>query len=418
MNKTIFLLFLIITSIFLYQHSTGISWDFSVYEMNAHYLLTGKGYFEIGRPPLASLLLFLGPQVYIIIVSIIMLFASISFSNKYKINPTLFYSLIMTPFIIVNGLSVGTELLSLALTLLIFAYRDSTLGGFFYGLSILTRYGNIINGILLINRDYKLMIKSLIISFLVLMPWLIFNWELMGHPLYSFADQYALNVVMREMRPFTILNLIIDLFIVGGVLVLFFIKGINFDRENLIFILFFVIQLLFYSRIPYKEVRYLFNIIIPLAFFSSRVIKNYWVVLLITALLLPFYWYNLVSPVPYQRVVGLVNNSCFILSNGWVYLNYLGVNSSPAPYYYLINDSLSKGNILVLFKWINDPSYVLNRSLINSLPIVYEDPSVYIIGSGCNPTHYFFHSYLSELNETLSRSNQSISVNDILKLII
>src|SRR3989339_471964 len=87
MNKLfMLLLFLFSTGFFLYQHSSGFSWDFIVYFLNSRFYLFG-GFFEWGRPPLPSFLLIPGEYFYIVLVSVLCLFASIRFSRVFRLSP-------------------------------------------------------------------------------------------------------------------------------------------------------------------------------------------------------------------------------------------------------------------------------------------------------------------------------------------
>jgi hypothetical protein len=49
--------FLTSTAFFLWQHTTGVGWDFAAYSLNARYWFQGGTYFQALRPPLAPLLI-------------------------------------------------------------------------------------------------------------------------------------------------------------------------------------------------------------------------------------------------------------------------------------------------------------------------------------------------------------------------
>ena len=98
--------FALSTIFYVVQHyRIGISWDFAVYVMNGKFFFGAPGYFELGRAPLASLLLgifsFLGiygEYVYIIGVSLLFLYASIRLADALNLDASLFYTLSITPF--------------------------------------------------------------------------------------------------------------------------------------------------------------------------------------------------------------------------------------------------------------------------------------------------------------------------------
>ena len=118
-NKLIILLFLSSTSFFLYQHKNYWSWDFSAYLLNAKYWFNDGNYFEWYRPPLTPLLLGilgilnwkLSEYLYIIFVSTLFAFSCLKFEKVFiDKDPTLFYALMLSPFLLSNGLFAGTEL--------------------------------------------------------------------------------------------------------------------------------------------------------------------------------------------------------------------------------------------------------------------------------------------------------------------
>ena len=89
-NLLIVFVFVSSTSFFIYQHSTGISWDFSVYVLNAKYIFSDGKYFEWLRPPLIPVFLGLfslfgwkaSEYLFIIFTSGLFLFSSIKLSKK------------------------------------------------------------------------------------------------------------------------------------------------------------------------------------------------------------------------------------------------------------------------------------------------------------------------------------------------
>lgn len=423
MNKAfMILLFLFSTGFFVYQHSTGVSWDFSVYLMNSHYLFTGDGFFEIGRPPLASFLLGIGEYAYIILVSLLGLFACIKFSEKYKLRPEVFYAFLLSPFVLTNGFSVGTEFLSLSLTILFFAYIERPVSGLFAGLGALAHYNNLPNILfLLFNR--KTLLKSLLVCALVFTPWLVFNYVLTGNPVYSFLDQYIKNVAARSyyfMMPdvthFIYLASFSIPFIIYGMK-----KSLN-KRINLLMFSFLLFRLVLYVIVPFKTPRYLFLVVIPFAFFSTKALKsfNYKIALLplfLTLLFLPFYYYELENPNKYFESIKLINNSCMTSSNSWVLLNYYGVPSAPAPRQDLVSHYLNEGYALVFYKNVYDPAYVFNNSFMNQLPVLNETHDFIILknNSACKEVFDYNLSYIDERVLTAKLLfNETITVNDLI----
>ncbi len=411
MNKVMLSLFLLSTILFLYQHSTGLSWDFTVYKLNSDYLYTGKGFFEWGRPPLASLLMF-NETFYIIIVSVIGLIAVNKFSKKYHLRQEVVYSLILTPFTLIYGLKIGTEYLSLSLTMLMLSYLDDGLSGLFFGLSFLTHYSNVINGLFLLFSKRK--INSLILFLLVIAPWLIFNYSIMKDPFYSIIDQYVKNILMRDYLHFA--PELIHLLIIASFTSILFIYGLikafgKPTKNDWLMLLFFMIKVLTYVKTPVKIPRYLYLTLIPITYFSAKGLsrlKNKATILIITLTMLfiiPYsQYFNLEKRSIYERPLTMINKSCMLMSNAWPFANYLGVNASPFPRKEAVSKRLNEGYTVLLYKNSIEPSYTINKSFIKTLPVIYEDKNLLILSneSVCKPTYYYNLSYMQELNDTFT----------------
>ena len=139
------LLFLSAIIFFIWQHWVGLSWDFMSYTLNAKYMFNQGAYMEWYRAPFAQFLIgifsFLtwniAEYAFIIFVASLHFFACMKFAEKYKMNKLFFYSLSLSPTILLGGLFAGTELLSLSLLMLCFVYLNQI--GFFLSLSFLTR---------------------------------------------------------------------------------------------------------------------------------------------------------------------------------------------------------------------------------------------------------------------------------------
>src|SRR3990167_8415216 len=113
-NKLITLLFAISLAFFIYQHSSGFSWDFAVYSLNARYMLHDGHFMEWARPPLAPFLLgafplemFIAEYMYIIFVAVLFLYSSLHFSKSMKIDPAAYYIFAMNVGVILFGLQLG-----------------------------------------------------------------------------------------------------------------------------------------------------------------------------------------------------------------------------------------------------------------------------------------------------------------------
>ncbi|HHQ45243.1 MAG TPA: hypothetical protein ENN13_03795, partial [Candidatus Altiarchaeales archaeon] len=202
-NKVIIILLLASTLFFAHQHTSGVSWDFAVYVLNAKYMFSGGQYFEWERPPLTPTIIFalsfLGYKIaeyaYIIIVSAVFTLACVKISDSASIDKNIFYALMLSPYLLNYGFLAGTELLSLSLLMLALATIKERKTGLFFGLSLLTRYMSIPYILLLsAKRNAKEIIIALLIMFLLFTPWMFYNQVQKGHPLYSVASHLILNL--------------------------------------------------------------------------------------------------------------------------------------------------------------------------------------------------------------------------------
>ncbi len=380
------LLCIIFIIFWIYQHTTGFSWDFIVYKLNLNYFLTGKGYFEVGRPPLPSLLLIFGDYFYIIFVSLLGYFAFKKFAEKYKLNFTSFYFAIHTPFVILTAFSIGTEYLSLVLLTLFIVYIKKPISGFLAGLLTLTHYSNLVFLPLLIFSKKQ----AIPLFILTIMPWLLFNYSIYQNPFYSFIDQYTKNIQMRQWHPLNSIHpLIITPYFPLAIISIF----LNF---NFLMFLVFILRIIAYVKIPFKIIRYLYPIVLPVSYFSVKLLKR--PVFYLSFLLFPFFFFPLEDPQPYIDAVSKINSSCMVLSNAWPFINYLGVNAGPEPRLSVQDYYLNKGYIILHFKFINEPNYDSSGR-----PVIFENSQYFILSTNkCYPSYYYNKSYLEELDELLN----------------
>ena len=150
---------------------------------------------------------------------------------------------------------------------------DSVRSGVSGALAFLSRYTNYLYYVLAVfTKDWRKTVKILVISFLVALPWLGYNYALTGNPLLSIEDQYAMNVkyrleyIFQQPDPFHLL-------LIGNYLIVLAAFGVykagrKWSRLDIMMIAFLGISLLSYYSIPIKVERYAFNIVLPLAYFS------------------------------------------------------------------------------------------------------------------------------------------------------
>jgi hypothetical protein len=189
---------------------------------------------------------------------------------------------------------------------------------------------------------------------------------------------------------------------------LLIIPGLIFGKKNKAYYLmafFAFLVFLSYLKIPLKsEARYLFNFLLPAAYFSAAFFEKFkrknfirilfYAVILLNLIMAAFFFANLDDISIYKNASVFMDRNCTYMSNAWVPLNYLGFHAEPA--YIEINkeyvkSALDSGKRIIYFKKMTNPdySYVQNRTFIESLGIVNETSDYVILGKGCNEPKLF-----------------------------
>ncbi|MFP4116571.1 MAG: hypothetical protein ACLFQ8_00615 [Candidatus Aenigmatarchaeota archaeon] len=420
-NRYLLLIWIASTLFFLYQQSTGLSWDFAVYEMNAEYLCCDGHYFEWARPPFAPLLMILSSAftlftwnyagyVYVVIVSAIFGFGSVKFADEFGVDRRLFYALILSPFVLNMGLMAGTELLTLGLLMFFLSYIKDIKGAVFMGLAGLSRYpAFIFFPLVLFQKNWKKILASLLVIGLVVSPWLLYNEMKRDDPIYSLENSYALNV---EQRHDTVdePGLMDFLLPIGYYLPLLFLGAYfkwkeNWGEKDWIIVAFTALAVFSYLRTPHKEPRYLFNLILPAAYFSYHSLRDrhekiFIVVLAVNLVLAGAFFVPLGEYADMGEAVQATGN-CMATSNLWVPMNYHGKPTEPISTN--ISESLEQGNRVVLFKHASNYETYLNR--IDSEQPIIEETEIYTVfgyEDRCSPERKADRSFLvreGELND-------------------
>jgi len=400
-NKLLIFSYLLSTLFFIYQYQKILNWDFTVYILNAKYLFFHGNYFEWIREPLTPLLLGIfsiftwkfSPYIYIIFVSFLHLYSSIKIANKFSINKNIYYLISLCPFLLLEGLKNGTELLFLSFIQLFLAYFNHNISAVFFGLSFLSRYTALgMMPLILFLKKPKKIFMFLIIFLITISPWLIFNYLKTGNALLSIADTYALNITFRnyinDQFPyydfFLILNYLLILFAIG-----LYKKIKNFDKYDYMMIFIIILTLFSFYRIPVKTytIRYIFLIIIPLAYFSSialeKIKKKIIFILFLIALIISFYiTFNQVSDNldTYKESLKHLDD-CSTYSNNWVYINYLGKNTKPDLYKEQYKSRLDKGERILMFYNNLENLYIKNETFLKDFPVIEKNEKFILLGN-------------------------------------
>lgn len=412
-NLGILILFVFVAGYFLFQHARVVSWDFMAYTLNARYFLGLQNYFEWLRPPLAPLLLTLGGYFFVVFVSALHLFSCFKLCRRFKMDVLSFYILSLTPYFFVKGLSIGTELLTLALLQLMLAYLEE--GGFFLGLAFLTRYPNLVFApIFLFLRDWRKIAVNVLLFFLIISPWFVYNYVHTGNALTSILDVYAKEIKVASYRaaPF----FWGDFFIAAWYLVPLAVFGLfkrKWNKTDFLMLVFFLLCTFSYTFTASKFPRYLFYIILPLAYFSQQFLKrakfgNY---LLIAILLFNIgfaCWdsYN-VRPAGenvFAKAISFLPDNCMVASNAWPQLNYYGRPSAPLNQNLLSYDFWDGYRVVFFFNMSSyEQDYDFSRAFLKSYPVIHEDTDFIIIGNLnlCKKQVPLNKTYLELLNDTI-----------------
>ncbi|MEM2089629.1 MAG: hypothetical protein QXL88_00850 [Candidatus Pacearchaeota archaeon] len=416
------ILFIIATTFFIIQHAYSLKWDFSAYVLNAKYLFSNGSYFEWLRLPLVTLLIGIfsfitfgnytaAEYFYIIFVSFLFFLASVNLAKKLRINSLVFYALMLSPSLLLIGLSEGTELL--VLTFLMFALNflfsearsSAALLGIFIGLASLTHYTALAFVFLFFVRKplCKRACTSLIFFLVVVLPWFLYNFFVTGSFLTSIVDAYAQNIYFRRylFMPFNWTHFFkifsyYCIFFVLGIIICF--KKLKHKEMNcfspLIMLLIFFLVLFSYSRIPLKTPRYLFSLSLPIAFFSTFFFeklkeksKKLFVIAIIAIVLFNFifafsnFFVSFSSKEVYKNALESLDKKCMYASDHWVYLNYFGFVAEPMPWDQeeLLHE-LEKGKRFVIFGSA-EPEYLSNSSFLETLPKINKTSNYLVLGN-------------------------------------
>src|SRR3989344_1700192 len=419
----LFLCYSLTTLFFIFQHIKGVSWDFMVYSLNGQYLFGNNFFFEWLRPPLTPLMIgmfgFFGFKaaefIYIILVAFLHLLSSLFFAKKFNIHPNYFYILSMSFFVLINGLNVGSELLTLSMIQFFLAFLGTSLGGIFLGLAFLTRYNSFIFlPLLFFNKKIKNLLRDFLLFALTIFPWFLYNYIKTGNALHSFVNSYALNVAFRDYyivefnlgHLLIVMNFLIPFFVLG--LILCFKK---LKKEDILIFLFFVLGLISYLKVPFKTPRYLFPLILPTVYFSCIFFKRFKLRKILLLILIIVNIFTLFS-VNYLHEIDDISKyepslnyteDCLVMSNAWIHLNYLGREAEPFPSEDMVENELDKGKILLLYKHITEPEYVNDEAFLSKFNFIKETDDYILLGTidDCMKKEKFIDNYLLRYKERI-----------------
>ncbi|MFH1055123.1 MAG: hypothetical protein V1744_03390 [Candidatus Altiarchaeota archaeon] len=362
----------------------------------------------------------LGEYLYILLVSGLFAYACVGFAEKTGFNKEVFYALMLSSFVVNFAFIAGTELLTLTLLMFVVTYLQERKSAIVVGLSILSRYAAIpYLALLLFRKRFREVLIGLALVFVLFIPWFCYNWVVRDHPFYSMVASYFLNMVYKSgsfagptldnVAP----SLLVYLPLVVLGIYLTWRRGIG-ELDKVVFA-FTALTLLSYSTMPVKELRYLYNLALPIGYFSCTGIQNLIgnpskaKVLLSVALFTALNYtatasyVSLTMPVGFYESLGMVDDGCMVMSNVWPQLNYVGVPAQPYPERGDAQKRIAEGGRIILYRSEDfpKPDYMYDRDFILTTPLIEENEYFILLGnrSLCAPQTNVDKSSIDYYNE-------------------
>ena len=160
--------------------------------------VTRAVYFEPFRAPLSSIVMLpfaamphFGIAIYLVFLLFLLAFAIAYFSKKTGIDQLVMLPLLVTPYVLfLLTLINGSEILTLSLLLVTLGLiaEGRREAGAMMALVALTKYTNLVFlPLLLLVGGRKRIAESVLLFAIVTAPWLLFNWMAFGNPLFSYT---------------------------------------------------------------------------------------------------------------------------------------------------------------------------------------------------------------------------------------
>jgi hypothetical protein len=351
-NKALSTYWIFLTGILIYQYSLGWNWDFLVYLMNGEYIFHGGTFMEWLRPPLAPVMMGLlqfifsrtvSGYIFILLTSGFFLYTAKRFSEAQDLDLTVFLTLVSGPAFIALSTREGTEMLALAFALLFLADLERTRSGLWLGFSILTRWTQaVMIPLMVLQKKYDKVLKTGLIFTLAFIPWMVYSFIITGDPLASPISFISLNIILRTTTtPLQPIHFLVISFPAAVIFALAIKASVREKivstarQEKMSWALMYIAGA--YSVIYFisgiTHLRYLYPLVLPVAFFGARI----WEAVEHEKLIYVFMAVNLLggffmaidtgfeSPRPYEEAAEDIE--CMAESDSWAPLNYAGLKA-------------------------------------------------------------------------------------------
>ena len=435
----VFLFLLLSTALLKIYFVNGVDWDFAAHYLSAKsadsnnflnvikeeviskqttmqvgVVEKGKIYFESYRAPLSiAFFMVLYPLLghnsaiaYLMIMVILLFYATLYFSKKLGINYLFTASLFALPYILIFTFVVNSEgMLSLILMIIALSFESDNKwqSGIFIGLAGLAKYTSLIFlPMLLLLQGRKNILKGYLSFVIVTLPWLVFNYIIFGNPLYSYLSSISVSLESSAPSPisltaiFTIVAFFIPAIIISILLSYWYFKEKKkgayqafrknvFKRPLIILISFLslsIVEFIILGRheSPFDQARYAYFLYSALAFLiaytidklislikndkaylKKSIIHNSDIILFLFSaativgalvILNTGMHANLTSGSQNSIFTDVVSETrelnmynCTFVSNDWVYLRYYNITAY-SPYFY--NSSIKAFPVIVI----------------------------------------------------------------------
>lgn len=236
----------------------GITWDFIAHYLdglaffnpnfyhkpitlypNTFYAENSNYYFEISQAPLSSLILgtfsilfgINSVPVYIVFLLICLLLSIFLISKEININPLILSSFLFLYVTSIIVFSDSEDVLSLLLILITIwlLLKKKTSAGAALSLATLAKYTSFVFiPLLLLLPEKKKIVKSYLLFFLVLLPWLLFNQYYFKSIVFSYAAEFFITFISTLSTKGSIESLLYPiLYPIIGVIIAVFIYATN-----------------------------------------------------------------------------------------------------------------------------------------------------------------------------------------------
>jgi len=442
-------------SLFVFCSLTIFSknWDYVVYLANAQHLFGQTDFFEWMRPPLFPLVISVfnlfgvaGRLLFVVLETTGLFWLSFKVSKKLDLDPGIFTLFLCQPAFLIFSVTEGTELPSLIFLMgfVYFFLKNDPLSGFFLGLGTITRYSFFyLIPLTLLLPGIRRKTKAFFFSCLPLGAWMLINKAYTGNLLTSIADNYALNKIFRGEYidgpvPYAFILLIFGYcaaLSAAYFYLMFRRKKLTFFgkgriNKDILFILIIVLTFIPFLTMPLKVVRYLYLILLPLAYFSTRLLEELKVPALRKGLLglsfvhlaalfivsiclifglFPGEEYGISSDELARDSVDVLKslnlNKGQVMSNAWPFLNHYGIPSVPPPGTGDLDYRIFDGQVLALVKghYLAETGFENGMNNASDYPVIYEDDTLLVIGFVSLQESNMSRSatYLEQLSERL-----------------